>query len=41
MATTQQEINFVDTTVRDGNQSIWDATGLTTGMILSIAPVMD
>ncbi len=35
------EVNFVDVTVRDGNQSLWDATGITTGMILSIAPVMD
>jgi oxaloacetate decarboxylase alpha subunit len=41
MASTQGEIEFIDTTVRDGNQSLWDATGLTTAMILSIAPVMD
>jgi len=34
-------IQFIDTTVRDGNQSLWGATGLTTGMILQIAPVMD
>lgn len=34
------EINFVDSTVRDGNQSLW-ALRMTTGMILSIAPVMD
>ena len=26
---------------RDGNQSLWGATGLTTGQILQIAPVMD
>ena len=32
---------MVDTSVRDGNQSLWGATGLTTGMILQIAPVMD
>jgi oxaloacetate decarboxylase alpha subunit len=36
-----EEIKFIDTTVRDGNQSLWDATGITTAMILSIAPVMD
>lgn len=31
-------IKFMDTSLRDGNQSLWDATGLTTGMILSLAP---
>jgi len=35
------EIYFVDVTTRDGNQSLWDATGIKTGMILPIAPVMD
>jgi len=35
------EIDFVDVTTRDGNQSLWDATGIRTSMILSIAPVMD
>ena len=34
-------IQLVETTVRDGNQSLWGATGLDTGMILQIAPVMD
>ena len=34
-------IELIDTTVRDGNQSLWGATGLTTGMLLEIAPVMD
>jgi oxaloacetate decarboxylase alpha subunit len=34
-------IHFVDTTVRDGNQSLWGATGLRTGMLLRIAPTMD
>jgi oxaloacetate decarboxylase alpha subunit len=41
IASTRDEIRFIDTTVRDGNQSLWDATGITTAMILSIAPVMD
>ena len=41
MTSIKGEINFIDTTVRDGNQSLWDATGITTAMILSIAPVMD
>lgn len=34
-------IQFVDTTVRDGNQSIWDATGLDTKAVLGIAPALD
>lgn len=35
------EINFVDTSLRDGNQSLWDATGLRTGMLLSLAPEVE
>ena len=31
-------VEFVDTTTRDGNQSLWSATGLTTPDVLSIAP---
>ena len=34
-------IDIVDTTTRDGNQSLWSATGLTTQDIVSIAPTMD
>jgi oxaloacetate decarboxylase (Na+ extruding) subunit alpha len=34
-------IRLIDTTVRDGNQSNWGATGLDTAMMLGIAPVMD
>ncbi len=34
-------IQFVDTTLRDGNQSLWDATGLTTEAILAVATQMD
>ncbi len=34
-------IDLIDTTVRDGNQSLWGATGLDTGQMLQIAPVMD
>ena len=37
----QDPIQFVDTTLRDGNQSLWGATGLRTGMMLEIAPVLD
>ncbi|MBV9799431.1 MAG: hypothetical protein JO039_15405 [Solirubrobacterales bacterium] len=34
-------IGFVDTTTRDGNQSLWSATGLTTPDVLAVAPTMD
>jgi oxaloacetate decarboxylase alpha subunit len=34
-------VEFVDTTTRDGNQSLWSATGLTTPDVLGIAPAMD
>jgi oxaloacetate decarboxylase alpha subunit len=34
-------IDIVDTTTRDGNQSLWSATGLTTPDVLTIAPTMD
>ena len=36
-----ETIQFVDTTVRDGNQSLWDATGLNTAKLLSFAPSLD
>ena len=34
-------VDIVDTTTRDGNQSLWSATGLTTQDIVAIAPTMD
>ncbi|HEY3771531.1 MAG TPA: hypothetical protein VGL69_00925 [Solirubrobacteraceae bacterium] len=34
-------VGIVDTTCRDGNQSLWSATGLTTRDVLQVAPVMD
>jgi oxaloacetate decarboxylase alpha subunit len=34
-------IELIDTTMRDGNQSLWGATGLTNAMVLQIAPVVD
>ena len=34
-------IGLVDTTVRDGHQSLWSANALTTSMIAEVAPVMD
>jgi oxaloacetate decarboxylase (Na+ extruding) subunit alpha len=35
------EIKLVETSLRDGNQSLWGATGINTAMTLTIAPVMD
>jgi oxaloacetate decarboxylase (Na+ extruding) subunit alpha len=40
-ARTDGLVEVVDTTTRDGNQSLWSATGLTTQDILAIAPTMD
>ena len=34
-------VEIVDTTTRDGNQSLWGATGLTAHDLLSIAPTMN
>jgi oxaloacetate decarboxylase alpha subunit len=35
------DIQLIDVSLRDGNQSLWGATGLTTAHILQIAPVLD
>jgi oxaloacetate decarboxylase (Na+ extruding) subunit alpha len=35
------EVQLVDVSLRDGNQSLWGATGLRTAHILQIAPVMN
>ena len=35
------EIQLVDVSLRDGNQSLWGATGLRTDHILQIAPVLN
>ncbi len=35
------DIRILDVSVRDGNQSLWGATGLATPQILQIAPVLD
>jgi oxaloacetate decarboxylase (Na+ extruding) subunit alpha len=35
------DIQLVETSLRDGNQSLWGATGIDTARTLSIAPVMD
>jgi oxaloacetate decarboxylase (Na+ extruding) subunit alpha len=37
----KREVEIVDTTNRDGNQSLWGATGLTARDILSIAPTIE
>jgi oxaloacetate decarboxylase alpha subunit len=34
-------VDIVDTTLRDGNQSLWSATGLTTPDVVAIAPTID
>ena len=38
---TAPTIELIDTTVRDGNQSLWSATGMTTADVLAIAPQID
>lgn len=38
---TRQPVRFVDTSLRDGNQSLWGATGLTTGMVEAVGPDLD
>ena len=35
------EVQLVDVSLRDGNQSLWGATGLRTDHILQIAPVLN
>jgi oxaloacetate decarboxylase (Na+ extruding) subunit alpha len=35
------DIQLLDVSIRDGNQSLWGAMGFTTPQILTIAPVMD
>ena len=34
-------IEFIDTSTRDGDQSLWSATGLATADVLQVAPVID
>jgi oxaloacetate decarboxylase (Na+ extruding) subunit alpha len=35
------EIRLVDVSLRDGNQSLWGATGITTRMVEGVAPLID
>jgi oxaloacetate decarboxylase alpha subunit len=41
MTSARQPIRLVDTSLRDGNQSLWGATGLTTGMVEAVGPHLD
>jgi oxaloacetate decarboxylase alpha subunit len=34
-------VRIVDTSLRDGNQSLWGATGITTGMAEAVGPTLD
>ena len=36
-----RRVRLVDTSTRDGNQSLWGATGLTTGMVEAVGPLLD
>lgn len=40
-ARTGSSVGFVDTTMRDGNQSLWSATGLMTPDVLAVAELVD
>ncbi len=35
------DLQLIETSLRDGNQSLWGATGIDTAMTLTIAPMMD
>ncbi len=35
------KVEFVDVTLRDGNQSLWGGTGLTTAQVLWLAPLLE
>lgn len=35
------EVGLVDVSLRDGNQSLWGATGIRTGHVLQVAPLME
>ncbi|MBI2994216.1 MAG: biotin carboxyl carrier protein [Gammaproteobacteria bacterium] len=35
------QLELIDVSIRDGNQSLWSATGLNTPQVLQIAPVID
>lgn len=35
------DVGLVDVSIRDGNQSLWGATGLRTGHVLQVAPLLE
>ena len=35
------QVEFIDTSTRDGDQSLWSATGLATADVLAVAPVIE
>ena len=35
------KIQLIDVTLRDGNQSLWSATGIDTQMVVDVAPLLD
>jgi oxaloacetate decarboxylase alpha subunit len=39
--TARPKVRLVDTSLRDGNQSLWGATGLTTGMVEAVGPILE
>jgi len=41
MTIEQRAVRLVDTSLRDGNQSLWGAAGLTTGMVEAVGPHLD
>ncbi len=41
MTDSRRCIRLVDTSLRDGNQSLWAATGLTTGMVEAVGPSLE
>ncbi|WP_248963023.1 hypothetical protein [Sphaerisporangium perillae] len=41
MKAPERRVRIVDTSTRDGNQSLWGATGLTTGMVEALGPALE
>ena len=41
MSAVSRTIEFIDTSIRDGNQSLWSATGLTTSDVVAVAPLLE
>lgn len=41
MTSRTRPVRFVDTSLRDGNQSLWGATGITTGICEAVGPALE